>query len=54
MGQFEFVVKDRGDKEGCGFGAEDEGSKRSRLKSGGASTADFGGGKISFWADEEI
>jgi hypothetical protein len=54
MGQIEFVVKDGGDKKGGGFGSEDEGSERSRLKSGGASTADFGGGKISFWADEEI
>jgi hypothetical protein len=54
MGQIEFVVKDGGDKEGGGFGAENEGSERGRLKSGGAGTADFGGGKISFRADKEI
>jgi hypothetical protein len=54
MGQIEFVVKDGGDKEGGGFGAKDEGSERGRLKSSGAGTADFGGGKISFRADEEI
>jgi hypothetical protein len=54
MGQIEFVVKDGGNKERGGFGAEDEGSERGRLKSGGAGTANFGGGKISFRADKEI
>ena len=54
MGEIELIVKDGGEKEGGGFGSEDEGSERGRLKSGRAGTAYFGGGKITFWADEKI
>jgi hypothetical protein len=54
MGEIELIVKDGGEKEGSGFGSQDEGSERGGLKSGGAGTADFGGGKITFRADEKI
>jgi hypothetical protein len=54
MGEIELVVKDGGEKEGGGFGSEDEGSERSGLKSSRAGTTDFRRGEISFWADEKI
>jgi hypothetical protein len=54
MGEIELVVKDGGEKEGGGFGSEDEGAERSGLKSSRAGTTDFRGGKISFRADEKI
>jgi hypothetical protein len=54
MGEIELVVKDGGEKEGGCFGSEDEGSERGWLKSGRAGTTDFGGGEISFRADEKI
>jgi hypothetical protein len=54
MGEIELVVKDGGEKEGSRFGSEDEGSERSGLKSGRAGTTDFGGGEVSFRADEKI
>jgi hypothetical protein len=54
MGEIELVVKDGGEKEGGGFGSEDEGSERSGLKSSRAGTTDFRRGEISFRADEKI
>jgi hypothetical protein len=54
MEEIELVVKYGGEKERGGFGPEDEGSERSGLKSGRAGTTDFGGGEISFRADEKI
>jgi hypothetical protein len=54
MGEIELVVKDGGEKEGGGFGSEDEGAERSGLKSSRAGTTNFRRGEISFWADEKI
>jgi hypothetical protein len=54
MGEIELVVKYGGEKERGGFGPEDEGSERGRLKCGRAGTTDFRRGKISFRADEKI
>jgi hypothetical protein len=54
MGEIEFVVQDGSEKQGGCFRAEDEGSERCGLESGGSSTADFGRCEVPFGANEEI
>jgi hypothetical protein len=54
MGEIELVMQDGGEKEGGGFGSEDERAERSGLKSSRAGTTDFRRSKISFRADEKI
>jgi len=52
MGEIEFVVQDGCEKERCGFGAEDERSKRGGSKARRPGTPNFGGGEITFGANK--
>jgi len=52
MGEIEFVVQDGCEKERCGFGAKDERSKRGGAEACRPGSPNFGGGEITFGADE--
>ena len=52
MGEIEFVVQDGCEKEGGGFGAEDERAKRGRAKACRPGSPNFGGGEITFGANK--
>jgi len=54
MGQVKLVMEYGGEKERGGFGAKNEGAKRSWLKSCGPGATKFGWCKIPFGANEEI
>ena len=52
MGEIEFVVKDGCEKEGGGFGAEDERAKRGGTEACRPGSPHFGGSEIALGADE--
>jgi hypothetical protein len=52
MGEIEFVVQDGCEKERCGFGTEDERSKRGGAKACRPGSTNFGGGEIAFGANK--